>query len=446
MDNQNIRVLIVDDEKNLREVLQAELSRESFVVATADSGYTALDLLSRNEYDVVVLDLNMPGMEGMTVLRQIAETEAPVETVILTANATVTSAVEAMKHGALDYLRKPVDLDELETVIRKAAESKKLRSEHLHLKMQLRRQSGAPEIVFQSVVMRDLLDMVGRMATTDYPVLITGESGAGKELVARTLHQRSNRSDGPFVALNCGAIPESLIESELFGHEKGAFTGAGSRKLGLLELADGGTLFLDEIGDMPAALQVKLLRVIETSRYYRLGGTRELSVSVRYLSATNKDLKEEIGRGFFRQDLYYRIAGLTLSVPPLRERLEDIELLVDHFRSFEPAFRRKQMSAEALDLLRRYPWPGNVRELQNVVQRVFLLSRGEVVSLPDLPADLAGRPPAVSGEALLLADVEREHILRVLAVSNGRREQAAAMLGISSRTLRRKLAEYGVGG
>jgi len=444
MDIQKIRVLIVDDEKNLREVLQAELSQESFAVSTSDSGRTALDMIARNEYDVVVLDLNMPGMSGLEVLRQISDAEAPLETVILTANATVTSAVEAMKHGACDYLRKPVDLDELETVIRKAAENKKLRSEHLLLKTQLRRQSEASQIIFGSNAMGDLLDTVGKMAGTDYPVLILGESGAGKELIARTLHQRSNRADGPFVAINCGAIPESMIESELFGYEKGAFTGAFGRKLGLLELADGGTLFLDEIGDMPLPVQVKLLRVIETSRYYRLGGTRELSVNVRYLSATNKDLKGEIARGLFRQDLYYRITALTVSVPPLRERAEDIDLLIDHFRALEPAFRRKRFSPEAVEVLRRYAWPGNVRELQNVVQRAFLLSRGDLVTPSDLPSDLAGNSQAAPGRARRLADVEQEHILRVLAETGGRREQAAEALGIHVRTLRRKLAEYGV--
>lgn len=437
--------MIADDEKNLREVLQAELSRESFAVSTADSGKTALELLAKNEYDVLVLDLNMPGIDGLAVLKRISELDSLVETVVLTANATVASAVDAMKYGAYDYLRKPVDLDELETVIKKAYESKKLRSEHLLLKTQLQRQADDAKLVFTSPVMRALLDTVGKMAGTEYSILITGESGTGKELIARSLHQRSSRADGPFVAINCGAIPEGMIESELFGYEKGAFTGAYGRKLGILELAQGGTLFLDEIGDMPLQLQVKLLRVIETSRYYRLGGTRELTSNVRYLSATNKDLKQESMRGTFRQDLYYRITGLTIAVPPLRDRVEDISLLVEHFRMAELVFRQKRFSREALSVLERYGWPGNVRELQNVVQRALLLSRSDVVMPSDLPPDLEGAGPVIpTGKTRKLEEVEREHILRVLAETGGRREQAAAILGIHARTLRRKLAEYGI--
>lgn len=444
MEQDRIRVLIADDEKNIREVLQAELSRDDFVVSSAESGQTALALLARSEYDVLVLDLNMPGLDGLSVLKQVAESETQVETVILTANATVTSAIDAMKHGAFDYLRKPADLDELETIIRKAADSKRLRNEHLHLKTRLQRQSEGPRLVYASRTMRSLLETVDKMARTDYSVLINGESGAGKDLIARMLHQRSERADGPFVAINCGAIPDTMLESELFGYEKGAFTGAYGRKLGLLELARGGTLFLDEIGDMPMPLQVKLLRVIETSRYYRLGGTRELTVNVRYLAATNKDLKAEISRGGFRQDLYYRITGLTVTVPPLRDRTEDVPLLIEHLRLADPAFRKKRVSSEALDLLARYGWPGNVRELLNVIQRAFVLCRGDVVLPADLPADLAGGSPAALTGSRKLEDVEREHILRVLGETGGRREQAAEVLGIHARTLRRKLAEYGV--
>lgn len=440
MENTNIKVLVVDDEKNLRDVLQAELSAADFIVAAAEDGDAAFALLEKNEYDVLLLDLNMPGLGGIEVLKRIKSSDIPIEVVILTANATIPSAVEAMKLGAYDYLRKPFELDELEAVIKKASEAGKLRTECVLLKTQLKRQAEERQLIGDSPAMQELMQTVRKVAPTDYAVLISGESGVGKELIARSLHRESARADGPFIAINCGAIPEPMIESELFGHEKGAFTGACARKLGLFELANNGTLFLDEIGDMPPALQVKLLRVIETARFYRVGGTRELNVNVRVLSATNKDLKAEIMRGVFRNDLYYRITGVTVLVPPLRERKEDIPRFIEHCSGRTQAFKRKRFSAEAMRILTEYAWPGNVRELQNVVQRALLLSKAEVIAPTDLPLDLSGPRRADTGR---LEDLEREHILKVLEMAGGHREEAADMLGIHPRTLRRKLAEYG---
>ncbi len=436
-----IRVLIVDDELNVREVLRSELAADGFDAAAAASGAAALQFLDQRDVDVVLLDLNMPGMSGIEVLKKIGSFDLPPEVIVLTANADVSTAVAAMKLGAYDYVLKPADLEDLTVLVEKAFEKKRLRSENLLLKSQIRRDAENRQIIARCPSMRDCLDMAGKAARSGFSVLIVGESGTGKELLARFIHRESARSDQPFVAINCGAIPETMIESELFGHEKGAFTGAHARKQGLLELANGGTLFLDEIGDMPLALQVKLLRVLETCRFFRLGGTREHQVDIRVLSATNKDLTGAIGRGDFRSDLFYRINGLTIAVPPLRERSEDIPLYIEQIQHETIQHRHKRFSPEVVTALRTYAWPGNVRELRNVVQRMLVLSRGDLVTPADLPGDLAGAARA-RGERL--EDVERDHILRVLSQTGGHRERAADVLGIHPRTLRRKLQEYGV--
>ena len=346
-----------------------------------------------------------------------------------------------MKLGAYDYLTKPFRREELSPVIEKAFEKKKLRNENLILKTQIERQQDNGFIVAKSPAMLELLATAGKIAASDYPVLILGESGAGKELIAASIHSGSKRLDKPFIALNCGAIPENMIESELFGYEKGAFTGAQARKLGLLEMANKGTLFLDEIGDMPLALQVKLLRVIETGAFFRLGGIREQKVDVRIVAATNKDLKAEIGRGAFRQDLYYRISPFIVHILPLRDRPEDIPELIEYFTKRSPDFRHKRFSKEALAVLSRYPWPGNVRELQNVLHRALLLSKNDIIEPSDLPLDICGVQHIGSAR---LEDMEREHILKVLKASGGQRNRAAEALGIDPKTLYRKLAGYGL--
>ncbi len=437
-----IKVLIVDDEKNIRDVLKNELLTFGHRTAAADSGTSALALLDQEEFDVVLLDLNIPGMSGIEILKQIRTGDIPVEVVVLTADAAIPSAVEAIKLGAFDYLVKPVDLDHLSNVIGQAFEKKRLRNENILLKTTIKREEDREQMIAESPAMRECLAIITKVAQTEFPVLIVGESGTGKEITARTLHRSSSRSDGPFIALNCGAIPETMVESELFGYEKGAFTGAHARKLGLLELASSGTLFLDEIGDMPIPLQVKLLRVIETGVFYRLGGTRELKVDLRIISATNKDLTGAIEKGAFRSDLFYRIAGFTVTIPPLRERKEDIPVFIEQVQARNQAFKHKRFSREALLILMKYPWPGNVRELQNVVQRVLLLSNGPELTPADLPSDLSGSErPTDSGR---LSDLEREHILKTLTRTGRHLEKAAEILGIHPKTLRRKLAEYGV--
>lgn len=437
-----INILIVDDDKNLRKVLVSELSGYGFDLTDTDSGDRAAALLAEHDYDVLILDLNMPGLGGIEVLKSIKNLEIATEVIVLTGYATVSTAVEAMKLGAYDYITKPFKMEELRTVVEKAYEKKRLRNENLLLKTQIKRQDVSPGIITGSALMFDVLETVRKVASSDFPALVCGESGVGKELVARAVHDGSGRNEGPFIPINCGAIPENMLESELFGHEKGAFTGAYERKLGLLEVANNGTLFLDEIGELSAQLQGKLLRVIETGVFFRVGGIREIKVNVRFISATNKDIKAEVEKDRFRADLYYRISALTINVPPLRERTEDIPLLVVHFIKNSPAFRHKRFSPEAMDALVRYPWPGNVRELQNVVHRALLLSGNTFIEREDLPEEMIGGRKAAVGDRI--EDVERAHILSVLKRAGGQRGKAAEILGIDPKTLYRKLRGYGI--
>ena len=436
-----MKVLIADDDPKLRQVLANELSLEGFEVHQAENGDIAIDHLEKDEFDVLLLDLSMPGLSGMEVLKRIANLGISVEVIILTAFATVSTAVEAMKLGAYDYLTKPFKLQELRAVIQRASERKRLVRENLLLKMQIKRQAQAEKIITRSHLMLAVLEDVKKVAASDLPVLIYGETGVGKELVAKAIHEASGRIDGPFIPINCGAIPENMLESEIFGYEKGAFTGAHARKPGLLEVADSGILFLDEVGDLSPPLQGKLLRVIETGSFFRIGGIKEVRADAKFVSATNKELRTEVERGNFRQDLYYRISALTLRIPPLRERKEDIPLLVDHIVRNNATLRDKRFSEEALAVLSENAWPGNVRELQNVVHRTLLLSKKELVEPQDLPADLVdGRRTPTKR----LEDVEREHILRVLKEAGGQRGKAAEVLGVDPKTLYRKLLSYGV--
>lgn len=436
-----IKILIADDDKNLRNVLRNELSEAGFVTDTAESGPKTLEHLGKGEYDILLLDLNMPGLGGMDILKTLKTAEMPVEVIILTAHATVPTAVEAMKLGAYDYLTKPFKLEELKAVIDKAYEKKGLLRENLLLREQIQRQAEAPQIITQSSKLIEILETSKKIALSDLPVLISGESGVGKELIARAIHDASKRADGPFLPINCGAIPETMLESELFGHEKGAFTGAYTRKMGLLEIANHGILFLDEIGELTAPLQGKLLRIIEAGSFFRVGGTKEVSVDVRFVSATNQDIKRQVEKGGFRMDLYYRLSALSLFIPPLRERKEDIPLLIEYIIRNNPAFKQKKFTAEALKVLGQYDWPGNVRELQNMVHRTLLLSRGNLIERDDLPADLVSDPKRAGQR---LEDVEKEHILKVLKQVGGQKTKAAEILGLDPKTLYRKLLGYGV--
>jgi len=436
-----MKIVIADDDKNLRKVLVNELSDEGFEVNETDQGAKAVELLERKECDVLLLDMNMPGLSGLDVLKKLKELENPTEVIILTAYATVSTAVEAMKMGAYDYLTKPFQIEELKTIIEKAYEKKQLLRENLLLKSQIKRQKDTNDIITANPVMLGILEDVKKFAVSDLPVLICGESGVGKELIAKRLHDMSDRSEGPFLPINCGAIPETMLESELFGHEKGAFTGAYVKKMGLLEIANHGTLFLDEIAELSQRLQGKLLRVIETEKFFRVGGIKEINVDVRFVSATNRDIKKDVTTGDFRPDLYYRIGALNLYIPPLRERKEDISLLSEHIIQSNPQFKNKKLSKKAIEILVQYGWPGNIRELQNVIRRALFLSTDTTMGPKDLSSDLTTGHTVSSRK---LEDIEKEHILKIYREANGQKRRAAEILGVDPKTLYRKLHSYGI--
>lgn len=443
----DIKVLVVDDERPTRLLMEKELPRTGCEVTTAESGEQALEQLRDQDFDVVLLDLKMPGIGGMEALRRIRESGASAEVVILTGHPDVNTAIEAMKLGAYDYLTKPFKLVEVEAVVRRAAERKRLQKENAALRRMVAQRVPLTPIIGQSQSMAALLERVERIASSEANVLIQGESGTGKGLIAQAIHGKSARASGPFLVINCSGFQDQLLESELFGHEKGAFTGAGSVKPGLFEVADRGTLFMDEVAEMSPAMQAKLLQVLDTRELRRVGGTRTHRVDVRAVAATNKELSREVKEGRFREDLYYRLNVVSLTLPPLRERREDIPLLIEHFMrrlqgSGKPA---KAISAEALALLRDYAWPGNVRELANAVERLLILAPGEIVGPEDLPPNVRSADGARSGHlggSFSLSEVERLHIARVLSETKGKKMQAARLLGIDLKTLNKKIKDY----
>ena len=440
-----IRVLVADDEKNLRDLIVRELERKGHEAAGVPDGRAALERLRDDMPDVLLLDMRMPRMEGIEVLRALGEMSEAPQVIVMTGFQDVANAVEAMKLGAYDYLTKPARIEELDVLIRKAAEKGRLIRQNTLLRAQVDPEGVATSvgIVTASLAMQEVLRLVDRVAPTDSSVLVLGESGTGKELIARAIHERSPRATQAFVPIHCGALPREVLESELFGHEKGAFTGAVRFKPGLIELADGGTLFLDEIGEMEPDSQVKLLRVLESHAFFRVGGTRRRSVDMRLVAATNRDLAEAIRANEFRQDLYYRINTIALTLPPLRERPEDVSLLAAHFLEQNVAYGRKRLSPAALRCMEAYGWPGNVRELQHAIQRAIILGKGEEIGPEDLPAELrAGHGGAAEGGSL--EEMERRHIIATLRQVGGHRAKAAALLGIDPKTLYRKLLTYGI--
>ena len=388
---QPTRILVAEDEANLRLVIQKELQRMGHRVQVAPDGEAALRRLEEGNVDVLLCDINMPRMDGMELLRRIHERPNPPEVIMLTGHATVETAIEAMKLGAYDYLTKPYRITELDALVKQAAEKRRLRVDNQRLRQQLARQSAMPEIISVSESMREVMRLVERVAPSDASVLITGESGTGKELIAHAIHRLSSRAGSSFVDLNCAAFQESLLESELFGYEAGAFSGAKNRKLGLIELADGGTLFLDEITELPVQLQSKLLRAIETRTFYRVGGVRKVEVNVRIVAATNRNLEQVVGDGTFRADLLYRINGFQISLSPLRERPEDVEPLAAHILKQLGGAHSPELIPEALDALRVYDWPGNVRQLRNCLERALLLANDGRITLNELPPEVLRR-------------------------------------------------------
>ncbi|HUY91314.1 MAG TPA: sigma-54 dependent transcriptional regulator [Pirellulales bacterium] len=439
---ENIDLLIVDDDEEYRSTVVRRFSRRGYRIQEAPDGETALELAARRQFHVAVVDLVMPGLSGLELLAKLKAGSPDCEVVMLTGQGTIETAVEAMKRGAFDFLTKPFPLSELELVVHKAFEQRQLRQENRQLKAVLERSQPSSEMVGRSAAIKEVFRLIERAGPTDKAILIQGESGTGKELVARALHRASRRADKPMVVINCAALPETLLESELFGHEKGSFTGAVSAKQGLFELADGGTLMIDEIGEMPGALQAKLLRVLEDGSFRRVGSLKECRVDVRLLAATNRDLAQEVSSGRFREDLYYRINVMSLELPPLRQRTGDIPLLVAKFLG--PQW---EIEPQAMHAMENYAWPGNIRQLINVVDRAKILAEDMRVRWQDLPSEV--RMPihekhGLNGDTDKLAEIERAHVIDVLEREKGNKARAARALGINRRSLYRLLEKYGM--
>ncbi|MEW6749402.1 MAG: sigma-54 dependent transcriptional regulator [Candidatus Latescibacterota bacterium] len=442
-------ILVIDDEEAQREALAGYLRKRGYGVLVAASGQAGVEALRTHAVDLVLTDLRLPDLDGIGVLREARQLNPEIEVVMVTAYGSVGGAVEAMKGGAFHYLEKPVDLDELDVVVRRALERHHLVSENRMLRARLQERASLAGLVSVEPAMEEALNVAARAAPSRATVLIQGESGTGKELVARAIHAASPRRERPFVAVNCAALNENLVESEIFGHEKGAFTGATQTRRGRFEQADGGTLFIDEVAEIPPGAQVKLLRVLQERTFERVGGETPVQVDVRLVSATNRSLEELVRQGRFREDLLYRLKVVTVSLPPLRARRGDIPALVDHFlgRYAEENGKAIQgVSREAMELLMRHAYPGNVRELQNVMERAVVMARGEVVTAADLPAEM-GAGPAASGSGSLTEQVEsleRAAIAGALEQAGGVQSRAAGLLGITERNLRYKLRKYGL--
>ncbi len=451
-----IRVLLVEDDAGLRKAVQKELVGRNFVVKSAGSAERAQQYAGKEEFDVILLDLGLPGMDGLGFLKQLSEELSPPQVIIMTGEARFEKAVQALRLGAYDYIVKPAETDVLEVRIRQAAQKRHLMREVTRLQFLLAERSPVVTPVGKSPAYQKALTLAQMVAPTETPILLLSETGSGKEVMAQYIHRISLRRDGPFVAINCAAIPENLMESEFFGYEAGAFTGATKRRPGYFEMAEGGTIFLDEIGEMDLGFQSKLLRVVETGTFYRVGGTKPVKVDFRIISATNRDLLKEVNEGRFRADLYYRLQGFDIRIPPLRERREDIPFLVEHFLGSRHGTSAK-ITPEALECLTKEPWPGNIRELFNVLEKALIMAQGEPVSLDHLPVEITQACAPVSEQepeqppepepapppTRSLAEVEKEYILRVLEHEGGHQGRAASVLGISPRTLYRKLKEYG---
>ncbi|MBT3352161.1 MAG: sigma-54-dependent Fis family transcriptional regulator [Nitrospinaceae bacterium] len=445
------RILVVDDEERMLQLLDKLLVGEGYEVRTASSADEALRILGDTDYNLVISDVRMPGIDGMTLLRTLGEQGSSATVILMTAYASVTSAVEAIQAGAFDYLTKPFKIDEMLLAVRKSLESHHLRREVKSLRKEVHDKYGLEGIIGKSKAITQVFDMVKRIAKTQSTVLVEGKSGTGKELIAKALHFHSDRSEKPFVAVNCSAIPETLMESELFGHTKGSFTGAVSSRAGLFEEANGGTLFLDEVGEVPPSIQVKLLRALQEREIRRIGGRENISIDVRVIAATNRNLEEMTRQGDFREDLYYRLNVIPILLPELSERDDDIILLADHFvekfcaRNVVPL---KKISRAALRRLMGYRWPGNVRELENVMERTVALCDQEVIEEDDIPPGVngngVGAPGPLVGSEISLDELERRHIESVLSRVGGHQVRASSILGIDRRTLYRKLIKYGL--
>ena len=439
-------ILFADDEATFRTIMSNELTRMGYKVTCCPNGAEALKNIQERDFDIVLLDMNMPEMDGIETLKKIKEIETTTEVIILTGKGTIENAVRAIKLGAYDYLTKPCRLSELDALLQRALEKRQLRRENVHLKRLIKDDRESTVMIGNSDTMKSLYKTIEKVAPSDAVVLIQGESGTGKELVANTVHQQSKRTSMPFVVVNCATLQETLLESELFGHTRGAFTGATESRMGLFEAADGGTLFLDEIGELTVNTQAKLLRVIQSGETRRIGDNRVVTVDVRIIAATNKNLAAEAKKGSFRDDLYFRLNVIALLLPPLRERKEDIPMLIQYFLTYFCRNKQgKRLLPEALGAMMLYDWPGNVRELENTVERLVVLSEGDTISLEDLPENIretSVRFDTTEKSGSMLSEVERRHIMKILQEKQGNKTVAAETLGISLKTLYNKLKYY----
>lgn len=444
-----MRIAVVDDEEIVQKRLRAALEKDGHGVETYGSGEELLRELGISGFDLVFLDVILPGLDGMRVLKRIKQSFPEIEVILITGRASIPSAVEAVKHGAFHYVSKPLRLEEVRNLARQALDQKRLREENRSLRARLEPREGWGEMIGISPRIKEVFEIVRKVAPLDCNVLIQGQTGTGKELVARAIHRQSPRRDQPFVAFNCGGFTEELIASELFGYERGAFTGAVATKIGLLETAHRGTVFMDEIGDMPLSMQGKLLRVIQEKRIFRVGSNRSIQLDVRFITATNRDLKRAVAEGRFREDLLFRLNVVAIMLPPLAERREDIPLLVQHFISiYREKFRKsvKGMEPMARKALMNYAYPGNVRELQNIIERAVALAEGEYLALKDLPSDLRAHAGTSTGAWTTLEEQEREYIRQVLQSTRYRVGEAARILGLPRTTLWRKMKKLGLSG
>ena len=449
----SIKILVADDEPSHRKMIDAVLAAEGYEVTLAEDGQAAISAVENRFYDLVIMDVRMPNVDGIQALQRIKQMSPDIPVIIMTAYASVGTAVDALKSSAYDYLIKPLDIEELKILVAKALHHHQLEQENIYLKERLNDRFDFSNIIGRSPAMKKLFETMALVAPSEATVLIVGESGTGKELIANAVHQNSPRKDLPFVKVNCAALPETLLESELFGHEKGAFTGAIARKQGRFQLAHNSSILLDEIAEMAPSTQAKILRVLQEREFEPVGSTQTMKVDTRVIAATNKNLEDEIREGRFREDLYYRLNVVTVDVPPLRERREDIPLLADLFlKQYAEKNRRliKGFTPRATDLLMRYDWPGNVRELENIIERAVIMSRGEMITPLEFPIDLQNLDEELKESRIdltpgrSLKEVEKVMILRTLEESGGNRTHTARILGISRRTLQLKLKEYGI--
>ena len=446
-------ILVVNDEASHRQMIEAVLSAEGYEISQADDGRSAIAAIEKKFYDLLIMDVRMQEVGGIEALKAIKKISPGIPIIIMTAYASVGTAVDALKSGAYDYLTKPLDIEELKILVAKALHHQELEKENVYLKERLNDRFDFSNIIGRSPAMGQLFETMGMVAPSEATVLIVGESGTGKELIANAIHQNSPRKEKPLIKVNCAALPETLLESELFGHEKGAFTGAIARKQGRFQLAHQSSIFLDEIAEMAPATQAKILRVLQEREFELLGSPQTIKVDTRVIAATNRNLEEEIQAGRFREDLYYRLNVVTVDVPPIRQRREDIPLLADFFlKQYAEKNRRliKGFTPRATDLLMRYEWPGNVRELENIIERAVIMARGEVITPLEFPDDLQKLDEELKTSQIDLSpgrslkEVEKDMILRTLEETGGNRTHAARILGISRRTLQLKLKEYGI--